>query len=71
LVDKKPSDLYDPDTNIEAATVLLKRIADRVENPDASKIGSIWHYTGREKTNDFGEYIGKVYKEKPWARFEE
>jgi hypothetical protein len=66
LVDKEPNDLYDPDHNVEAATILLRRISDRIEKPDAAKIGSIWQYTGRENTNEFGEYIGKVYREKPW-----
>ena len=68
-IDKQPEDMYDPDVNIEAATVLLKRIADRIDKPDAAKVGSIWNYTGREKTNEFGEYIGKVYQEKPWAKY--
>ena len=58
--------IYDSDINIEAATILLRRISDRIDRPDAAKIGSIWQYTGREKTNEFGEYIGKIYKEKPW-----
>jgi hypothetical protein len=62
---KKPEDLYDPNSNVEAATVLLKRIVDRVEKPTPEKIGSIWNYVGREKTNEFGEYIGEVYKKKP------
>lgn len=66
LIDKKPEDMYDPEYNIEAGTVLLKRIADRIEKPDAAKVGSIWHYIGRENTDEFGEYVGKVYKEKPW-----
>jgi hypothetical protein len=65
LVDKEPDDLYDPDHNVEAATILLRRISDRIEKPDAAKIGSIWNYSGREKTNEFGEYVGKLYKEKP------
>ncbi len=70
LLDKKPDDLYDPDANIETGTILLKRIADRIDKPDASKIGSIWNYIGREQTNEFGEYIGKVYRERPWEQFE-
>jgi len=66
LVKKEPKDMYDPDTNIEADAILLRRIADRIERPTPEKIGSIWNYTGREQTNEFGEYIGKLYNEKPW-----
>ncbi|MCB9988643.1 MAG: hypothetical protein H6868_04815 [Rhodospirillales bacterium] len=70
LVDKQPDDLYDPDTNIEAATILLRRITDRIEKPTAEKVGSVWHHVGRQKTDQFGEYIGKVYKEKPWRKID-
>ncbi|MDH5722976.1 MAG: hypothetical protein OEY94_06610, partial [Alphaproteobacteria bacterium] len=67
LIGKKGK-LDNPQDNIEAGVILLRRITDRVENPTASKIGSIWNFTGREKTNAFGEVIGKAYKEKPWEK---
>ena len=70
LIGKHPDDLYDADNNIEAATILLKRISNRVNKPTPAKVGSIWHYTGREKTNEFGEYIGRVYEEKPWRKID-
>lgn len=68
LIGKTPEDLYDPANNIEASAIMLKRISDRIDNPTAAKIGSIWNFTGREKTNDFGEYIQRVYDEKPWLK---
>lgn len=70
LIDKKPEDLYDPDVNIEAATLLLRRISDRIKRPTAEKVGSIWNSLSLRKTNEFGEYIGKVYKEKPWKKID-
>ena len=70
LIGKQPDDLYDEDANIEAATVLLKRISSRVKKPTPEKVGSIWNFSGREKTNEFGEYIGRVYKEKPWRKID-
>lgn len=70
LINKKPEDLRDPDDNIEAATILLKRIALRIDRPTPEKVGSIWNYIGHEKTNEFGEYIGKIYREKPWKKIE-
>ncbi len=70
LIDKTPGDMYDPAYNIEAVTLLLRRISDRIEKPTPAKVGSIWNYIGREKTNEFGEYVGKVYEYKPWRRAE-
>ena len=70
LIDKNPDDLYDADNNIEAATILLKRISDRIEKPTPAKVGSIWNYMGREKTNEFGEYTGQLYKKKPWKNLD-
>lgn len=66
LAGKNPEDMYDPDVNIEAGAILLRRIADRIDHPTPEKVGSIWNYAGREKTNEFGEYIGRLYNEKPW-----
>ena len=68
LVGKNPDDMYNPDTNIEAATVLLKRIMDRIEKPTPEKIGSIWNSASKEKTSKFGEYVRQVYDEKPWKK---
>lgn len=70
LIDKKPEDLYDPDHNIEAGTVLLRRIADRIDKSDPVKIGTLWQGLGLKKTNEFGTYIGQVYKEKPWQKID-
>lgn len=70
LLDKKPEDMYDEDTNIETSAVLLRRIADRIDYPSAEKVGSVWNYIGRERTSEFGEYIGRLYREKPWKRIE-
>lgn len=70
LVDKDPEDMYDPDVNIEAGTILLRRIKDRIEKPTPEKIGSLWHGLVLEKTDEFGHYIGKVYREKPWRKID-
>ncbi len=67
LLGKKPDDLYDVRNNIEAAAIFLKRIRDRIDdpNPTPAQIGSIWIFTGSEQTNDWGEFIQRVYDEKP------
>lgn len=66
LVNKKQDDMHNADVNIEAGTVLLKRIRDRIERPTPEKIGSIWHYAGMENIDEFGNFIGEIYKKKPW-----
>lgn len=66
LIGKKSKSLNNLDDNIEAGVILLKRIQERIDNPTAAKIGSIWNYNGRENTSFMGEEIGKAYKEKPW-----
>lgn len=68
LIEKNPKELYNSKNNIEASAVLLKRIKDRIKNPTPEKIGSIWNSAGKEETSEFGEYIGKLYREKPWKK---
>lgn len=58
--------LTDSRKNIEAATILIKRISGRLENPTPAAVGSVWIYSGRETTHDFGAYIGRIFNEKPW-----
>jgi hypothetical protein len=54
LINKKGARLDNEKDNIEASTILLKRIRDRIENPTPDKIGSIYNFTGREHTNEIG-----------------
>lgn len=68
LVGKKNEALNNPDENIEAGVILIKRIQDRIENPTPAKIGSIWQFTGREKTNPYGKAVEDIYKKKPWKK---
>ncbi len=67
-LDSKGQDLSNPETNIKVGVALLKRIQDRINNPTAEKIASVWNYAGRENTNDFGAYVGRVYKERLWEK---
>ncbi|CCQ74812.1 transglycosylase SLT domain-containing protein [Magnetospira sp. QH-2] len=58
---------FDPAKNIKAGVLLIRRIQERIEDPNPAKIASIWNYMGREKVNDFGAYVGRIHSEKPWA----
>lgn len=70
LIDKTPEDLYNADANIEASAVLLRRISDRIDHPTPEKVGTIWNSLKEKETNEFGEYIGQIYQEKPWRKFD-
>lgn len=68
LFGSEPEDLYDVQKNIRTSARLIRRIQDRIENPTPSKIASVWHYTGKEKTDEFGEYVENLYWRKPWKK---
>lgn len=70
LIGKKPEEMYDPDVNIEASALLLSRLWDRIEKPTPAKIGTLWNDLDNQQTNVFGEYIGKVYRDKPWKKLD-
>ncbi len=68
LMSDQNADFDDEATNIEAGVILIKRITDRLENPSPAAVASVWNFLGREKTNDIGAYVGRIYAEKPWNR---
>lgn len=59
---------YAPESNVKAGVTLIKRIFDRVPNPSPAKIASVWNDVGRENVNDFGAYVARIYREKPWTK---
>ena len=56
--------------NIETGVLLLKRIRDRVDKPTPEKIGTLYNSLSKDNVTAYGEYVGKVYKEKPWKRLD-
>lgn len=68
LLDRPARGLKSPRDNIEAAVILLKRIQQRITDPTIEAIASVWNFVGREKTNDIGAYVGRVYIERPWEK---
>ena len=61
-------DARNPERNIQAGTLLLKRIADRLDDPTPAKIGAIWNGVGHEKVNHRGARIGRIYRERSWEK---
>ena len=68
LIGKESCRLHNPEENIEASVILIKRISDRIEKPTPGKIASIWHFVGRENTDEFGNDVDIIYNQKPWKR---
>jgi hypothetical protein len=61
-------DARNPERNIQAGTLLLKRITDRLDDPTPAKIGAIWNGVGHEKVNHRGARIGRIYRERSWEK---
>lgn len=70
LIEKNTKNMYDADANIETGVLLLKRIRDRVDKPTPEKIGTLYNSLSKDNVTAYGEYVGKVYKEKPWKRLD-
>jgi peptidoglycan hydrolase-like protein with peptidoglycan-binding domain len=66
LIGRSGTALYNSSNNIEVAIVLLKRIKIRIQEPTIAKIGSVWLFAGAEDVVEYGKYIEKIYKTKPW-----
>jgi hypothetical protein len=61
-------DARDPERNIQAGALLLKRISDRLDDPTPAKIGAIWNGVGHEKVNHRGARIGRIYQDRSWEK---
>jgi hypothetical protein len=69
ILGRDNADLNNPKNNIAAAAILLKRLEKSVKGEkDAAKIGTLWNSAGQSETTDFGEYIGRLYQDKPWLK---
>lgn len=66
-IEDPPADLSDPATNIRIAVTLIRRIAERVDDPTPAKVASIWNFTGRELVNDFGARVQDAYERRLWG----
>lgn len=58
----------DPATNIEIGAKLIGRIRDRLENPTAEAVGTLYNSLPKDRVTDYGAYIGRLMREKPWAK---
>jgi hypothetical protein len=60
--------VLDPRIDIRAGVTLIKRLGERLDDPSPEKIGTLYNFAGRDTVSDYGAYIGRIYREKPWSR---
>jgi peptidoglycan hydrolase-like protein with peptidoglycan-binding domain len=58
----------DPATNIEVGARLLSRIRDRLEDPTPEAIGTLYNSLSKDAVTDYGAYVGRLMREKPWSK---
>lgn len=65
-MDGKNFNTKDAEQNIELSVLVLKRLVETIENPTASKAGSVWNVTATDKVTNFGARVGYNYKHRWW-----
>jgi hypothetical protein len=61
------ADFGDSETNIRAGTQLIKRIADRLADPNIAKIATLYNSLAKDKVTDYGAQVARVYRDKSWT----
>ena len=69
-IDNRQFNSYDPEQNIEMATILLKRITDSLDKPLPSNIGSLYNGNRVDQVNKVGFRVGDAYNKKLWEKEE-
>jgi soluble lytic murein transglycosylase-like protein len=63
-----PEKLQVPAYNIEYGVILIRRIQDRIESPNISKIATLYNFIGAERVSSYGARVAAIYHQKPWIR---
>ena len=61
-------ELKEPEHNISAGILLLKRIWDRVPDPSVEKVATLYQDLGATKVSKYGARVGKIYADKLWKK---
>ena len=59
-----------PQINIRAAAILLKRISERLDDPTPAKVGSLYNSLAKEKVTDYGARVERVYRTREWEKLQ-
>lgn len=62
------ADLEDPERNIEAGVILLKRIQDRMPGADVEKIATSYQNLAADQVTDYGARVKEIYRQKLWEK---
>jgi hypothetical protein len=62
------ADLSDPESNIRAGVTLIRRIQDRLNQPEVAKIATIYNAGAAEHVNDYGARVADVYQSRLWEQ---
>ncbi len=55
-----------PRENVRAGVTLLRRLAARVIDPSPEKIATLWNNTASDSLTNYGVYVARIYRERPW-----
>ena len=58
----------DPRANIRAGVSLIKKLTERLDNASPEKVGTVYNSASKDIVTDYGAYVGRMYREKPWSR---
>ncbi|OGQ07434.1 MAG: hypothetical protein A3G32_00690 [Deltaproteobacteria bacterium RIFCSPLOWO2_12_FULL_40_28] len=61
-------DLENPEINIHAGVMLIKRISERIKEPTVEKIATHYNALAKDKVTDYGARVGNIYHEKLWLQ---
>lgn len=60
-------DLFVPEKNIRAGVTLIKRIADRLDDPSPEKVATLYNQTDRNSVTPWGDLVGRAYAARAWT----
>lgn len=62
------ADFHNPELNIRAGVLLIRRILDRLEKPTVSKVATLYNSLAKDWVSDYGARVADVYRKKQWER---
>ena len=60
----------DKRANIRAGILLIRRIQDRLSDPEPEYVATLYNSMAKEKVNDYGARVARYMQEKPWRKWD-
>jgi hypothetical protein len=67
-VDDATKVFNDPQLNIRAGAILLKRIQDRLEDPSIRNVATLYNGLGKPAVTDYGAQVEQAYQNREWQQ---